>query len=112
MVDRLKDNEDRKLETLFSSEPVADAGFSRKVMSRIRRRIWIRRLSLPTAFVIGAAIALKPLSQLIVAFSQLLTLIPADFAGLSLDIVPHASTIVLGAMLLAAMSMVTKLLAD
>ncbi|MFQ5548761.1 MAG: hypothetical protein ACE5FV_10745 [Woeseia sp.] len=112
MVDRLKDNEDRQLESLFRSDPVPDAGFSRKVMSRIRRRIWIRRLALPTAFVIGAAIALKPLSQLVVAFSQLLTLIPADFGGLSLDIIPQASTILLGAMLLAAMSMVTKMLAD
>lgn len=112
MVDRLKDNEDRRLESLFRSDPVPDAGFSRKVMSRIRRRIWIRRLALPTAFVIGAAIALKPLSQLVVAFSQLLTLIPADFGGLSLDIIPQASTILLGAMLLAAMSMVTKMLAD
>jgi hypothetical protein len=112
MVDRLKDKEDEFLEALFRSEAIADNGFSVNVMKRLNRRLWIRRLALPTAFVVGAAIAIKPLSQLVVAFSQFLTLIPANFGGLMLDSIPQASTIMLGALLLAAMMMITKMLEE
>jgi hypothetical protein len=112
MVDRLKDKEDEVLEALFRSGPIADNGFSANVMKRLNRRLWIRRLALPTAFVVGTAIAIKPLSQLVVAFSQFLTLIPGSFEGLTLDSIPQASTIMLGALLLAAMMMITKMLEE
>lgn len=112
MADRLKDNGDKMLEALFRSEPIPDDGFSVKVMKRLKRRLWIRRLALPTALVVGAAVALKPLSQLVVVFSKFLTLIPGNFGGLTLESIPQASTIVLGALLLAAMMMITKMLED
>jgi hypothetical protein len=112
MVDRLKDSEDKLLESLFRSDPVLDNGFSRKVVSEIKRRIWIRRLTLPAAFVVGAAIAVKPLSQLAVTFSKLLTLIPTNFDGLSLGNFPQISTVLLGGLLLAALMMVSKMLEE
>ena len=112
MADRLKDNEDKLLESLFGSEPVLDKGFSVKVMKRLNRRLWIRRLALPTAFLLGAAIAVKPLSQLVVTFSKLLTVIPTDVGGLSIDVIPQSTTFVLGGLLLVVMMMVTKLLED
>ena len=112
MVDRLKDNEDKLLESLFRSDPVPDNGFSLKIVSEIKRRIWIRRLTLPAAFVVGAAIAVKPLSELAVAFSKLLTLIPTNFGSLSLGDFPQISTVLLGGLLLAAMMMVGKMLEE
>ncbi len=112
MVDRLKDNEDKLLESLFGSEPVPDNGFSAGVMTRLNRRLWVRRLALPTAFLVGAVIAVKPLSQLVVTFSKLLTVIPADIGGLSMDIIPETTTVFLGGLLLVAMMMVTKMLED
>ena len=112
MVDKLKDNEDKLLESLFRSDPVLDNGFSLKVVSEIKRRIWIRRLTLPAAFVVGAAIAVKPLSQLAVTFSKLLTLIPTNFGGLSLGNFPQISTVLLGGLLLATMMMVGKMLEE
>jgi hypothetical protein len=66
------------LESLFASEPIADDGFSQRVVGRIRRRIWIRRLALPIAIIIGGAIAIKPASQLVLAASKLLTIVPQD----------------------------------
>lgn len=111
MADKLKDNEDRILESMFRSDPVADNGFSARVMTRLNRRIWIRRLALPSAFVLGGVIAVKPLSQLVIAFSKFLTFIPNNF-GLSLDSIPQASTILLGGLLLAAMMMITKMLEE
>ena len=112
MVDRLKDNEDKLLESLFRSDPVLDNGFSLKVVSEIKRRIWIRRLTLPAAFVVGAAIAVKPLSQLAVTFSKLLTLIPTDVGSLSLGNFPQISTVILGGLLLAAMMMISRMLEE
>ena len=81
MVDRLKDNEDKLLESLFRSDPVPDNGFSLKIVSEIKRRIWIRRLTLPAAFVVGAAIAVKPLSQLAVTCSKRRTVSPTNFGS-------------------------------
>ncbi len=112
MVDRLKDNEDKLLESLFRSDPVLDNGFSLKVVSEINRRIWIRRLTLPAAFVVGAAIAVKPLSQLAVTFSKFLTLIPTNVSSLSLGNFPQFSTVFLGGLLLVAMMMITKLIEE
>ena len=112
MADRLKDNEDKVLESLFGSEPVLDNGFSVKVMKRLNRRLWIRRLALPTAFLLGTIVALKPLSQLVVTFGKLLTLIPTNVGGLTIDVVPQSTTFVLGGLLLVGMMMVTKMLED
>ncbi len=112
MVNRLKDNEDRLLELLFGSEPVPDSGFSTRVMTRLNRRLWVRRLALPTAVLIGAVIAVKPLSQLVVTLSKLLTLIPADVGVISMDVIPQMTTVFLGSLLLVAMIMVTKILED
>ena len=78
MADKLMDAEDRLLESMFASEPIADDGFSRRVVARLRRRIWVRRLALPVAMLIGGAIAIKPASQLLVAVSKLLTVVPQD----------------------------------
>ena len=78
MAEKLKDAEDRLLESMFAAEPIADDGFSAKVVTRIRRRIWLRRLALPVAMVIGGAIAVKPASELVVAGSKLLTVVPQD----------------------------------
>jgi len=64
MAEKIKDAEDRLLESLFRAEPIADAGFSDRIVARIRRVIWVRRLALPVAMLIGSAIAVKPLLQL------------------------------------------------
>ena len=57
MVDRMKDAEDLKLESLFASDPIADGGFSTRIEKRIRRQLWVRRLALPVALIIGGSIA-------------------------------------------------------
>ena len=52
--------DDLALEALFASQPIADDGFSRRVIARVRRRQWVRRLALPIAVLMGGAIAAKP----------------------------------------------------
>ncbi len=64
MAEKMQDAEDRLLESMFQSESVADNGFSDRVLRRIRRQIWVRRLALPVAMVAGAAIALEPAARL------------------------------------------------
>ena len=78
MAEKLKDAEDRMLESLFAAEPIADDGFSQRVVGQIRRRVWVRRLALPVAMVVGGAIAIKPASQLVMAAAKLLTVVPQD----------------------------------
>jgi hypothetical protein len=76
----MKDNEDRALEALFASEPIADDGFSNRVLARVRRRVWIQRLALPTAFVAGLAIAAKPALEILGVLSGLATMLPLEAA--------------------------------
>ncbi len=115
MAERLKDEADRKLESLFGSEPVRDGGFSDQVLRRVRRQVWIRRLSMPVAVALGALIAAKPLVQLVAAIPKLLTAVPASlgkFEGMSSGSLPQASTIILGLMLLGAITMVSQILEE
>jgi hypothetical protein len=115
MAERLKDDADLKLESLFRSEPVQDDGFSAQVMSRVRRRMWVRRLSLPTAFAIGAIVAAKPLMQLATLVPKLLSIVPQSLPGLldlQLEEIFQGPTILLGIMLLATALMIGRMLED
>ena len=116
MADRMKDDEDLKLESLFASESVADDGFSDKVIKRVRRRIWVRRLALPVAFIIGGSIAVKPLTELLAALFGFATTLSAS-AGLSTDLLPSGlmpagPTFMLGVMAVLAFVMIGKMLED
>ncbi len=115
MADRLKDAEDLMLEALFRSEPVQDDGFSARVVSRVRRRMWVQRLSLPAAFVIGAIFAAKPFVQLVEFVPQIVGMLPqgvARIVDLPLDGIPQLSTIVLAVLLLAVTMMLGRLLEE
>ena len=116
MADRLKDKEDLKLEAMFGSEAVADDGFSRRVVSRVRRRIWVQRLSLPIAFVVGGAIAVKPLSQFVAALAKLRTVIPQNVGGqlekVPLEHLPPLSTMLMAVVLVMVLVMAGKLLQE
>jgi len=102
MADKTSDAEDRLLKSVFDSAPIPDSGFSKKVVFKIRRRIWINRLALPVAAVVGAAFALKPATQLIVALLPLLDVVPIDIVSAPMQLLPQLQTIVLGGMMFAA----------
>ena len=115
MADRLKDEVDRTLESLFRSEPVSDDGFSAQVVSRVRQRMWIRRLALPVAFLVGAAISVKPLLQLFSTLPKLLEAVHGvelSLQQLPVTGLPNMSTIVWGLVLLASAAMAGKMLEE
>lgn len=115
MADRLKDKDDQRLESLFSTESISDGDFSVRVVSRIRRRIWVRRLALPVAFVIGIVFGAKHLLQLAQIIPGLLDSIPVAALGvdrLPIDGLPSLSTIIMGAALLATVMMIGRMLED
>lgn len=101
MAERIKDAEDRLLESMFASPPLVDNGFSVRVVRKLNRRLWLRRLTLPTATIIGGAIAFKPLAGLFAALSSLSSLIPTDTISMATSSIPQFQTVVLGAILLA-----------
>jgi hypothetical protein len=122
MAEKLKDAEDRLLEAMLRSEPIADEGFSGRVVSRIRRRLWVQRLALPSAMLIGGAIAVKPATQLVAAASKLLTIVPQGMLDVPTTWIPQVQnvaygatltqTVVLGAMVLAAGVLGTRMLIE
>jgi len=115
MAERMKDAEDLKLEALFSEKPIADDGFSGSVVSRVRRQVWVRRLSLPVAIAIGSLIGAKPLLDVVMALPQILSIIPVDMFGvdkLPIDALPQGSTLMLGAALIMAVTFASRLLEE
>lgn len=96
MAERLKDKEDARLEALFRTAPVEDNGFSERVVARVRRGIWIRRWTLPLAALIGALIAAKPATQLLLAMTDILAMLPADVRNVELESLPQLATFIFG----------------
>lgn len=96
LADRMKDEEDLKLEALFRSEAVNDDGFSDRVMKRIRWQIRVRRFALPLAMLVGGAIAAKPAMDLLLVASRLLTILPEDLRSLPLESLPQMPVVVGG----------------
>ena len=112
MAEHIRDDEDRMLEAMFASDPIADDGFSGRVVRKVRRRIWVRRLTLPIAVLVGATIAFKPLVGLVTAVAGLVQLLPQDVVNLSYSALPQLPFIVLGAMLLATCMVGLRALED
>jgi hypothetical protein len=112
MADKTSDALDRLLASAFEGEPIADDGFSARVVSKIRRRIWVNRLALPVAVVIGAAFALKPAIQLVNALLPLLNVVPVDIASAPMQYLPQLQIVVLGGMAFAAGITLLKVLEE
>ena len=122
MADKTSDAVDRLLASAFAAEPIADDGFSDSIVTKLRRRIWVRRLALPVAMLIGGAIAIKPASQLLLAASKLLTVVPQEVVNAPTSWLPQVQdaaisgslvqTMILGAMLLVAGLVGGRILAE
>ena len=115
MAERIKDTEDLQLEALFRSGPVEDDGFSVRVVSKVRHRMWVRRLSMPVAIAIGALISAKPLIQIVGALPGLTTSIfgsSIKVDSLPFGDLPQLSTVLFGAALAMAMVLASRLLEE
>ena len=112
MAEKIKDAEDRLLESLFESPQLADDGFSAVIVGKIKRRLWFRRLTLPVAAAIGGVIAFKPLAALVSTLANFSSLIPEDLVSGAASSIPQFQTIVLGAILLAVGLISMRMLED
>ncbi len=116
MADRMKDATDLKLESLFASDSVADDGFSARIEKRIRRQLWVSRLALPIAVIVGGAIALKPLVAILTVVFRFAAILPGDVSSnlgsLSSGSLPQLSTVIFGGMLALAFVMISRMLED
>ena len=110
MVERQKDSDDLALETLFRQEPIPDEGFSKRVVTRIRRRVWTRRVTLPVAVVLGSLVAAEPLVALLEAGIELLGTVSG--ASVTPDWVPSSFTLVAGAVLFGVLLTTLNLLEE
>ena len=112
MADRIKDAQDRLLEDMFAFEPVADDGFSERIVRRIRRRLWIRRLALPVGAIIGVAIAAGPFLDLVNIVAGIASVMPLESISLPNNWIPQLNTVVLALKLVATGFVGTRALAD
>ena len=112
MAERIRDDIDERLVSLFDAEPVADDGFSERVTRKIRWRLWMRRLTIPVAAAIGGAIALQPLAALVTVVVGFINSLPLDIVASATTWIPPLPTIALGAVLLVAMLLGLGMLED
>ena len=112
MAERIKDEQDRLLETMFASSPIADDGFSALVIRRIRRKMLLRSLSLPIAALIGGAIAFKPILALAGFAQQLLQQLPDEFVAGATESLPALQFVVTGGLLLLVAVMALSMIED
>ena len=109
MAEKMQDAEDRLLNEMFAAEPIADAGFSGRVVRKIRRQMWIRRLALPLAMLIGAAIAVKPAAQLLSIGSQVFGSVAADGIQPVASVATQLPVVGIGGMVLVLIMMMFRL---
>jgi hypothetical protein len=100
MAERMRDEEDRQLAALFRPAEIPDDGFTHAVERRIRRRVWVRRWTLPIAASIGALIAAKPAMDLLALLPLVADLVPQELKLVPPDVLQHLPG--LAAVLLAA----------
>ena len=112
MADRMKDAEDRLLEAMFESTPIADDGFSARIVRRIRQRLWVRRLALPVALLVGGSIAVRPAMQLLDAAATLASILPGEWAAMPVDRIPQLPVVLMGAGLLIVAMLTARMLEE
>lgn len=109
LADRMKDEDDLKLEALFRSAAVDDDGFSDRVMKRIRWRMRVRRYAVPLAILVGGIIAAKPAMDLLTVATRLITALPEDLRSLPLESLPQMPAVLGGLAIAAAAGMFFRL---
>lgn len=112
MAEHMKDAQDRMLESMFASAPIADDGFSAQVVRRVRRKMILRRLSLPVAVLIGGIVAFKPFSTLVGIAYQLLLQLPDELVASAVASLPTVQLIVTGGLVLCAAVFSLSMLED
>lgn len=112
LADRMKNQDDLKLEALFRSEAINDDGFSDRVMKRIRWQMRVRRYAVPVAILVGGVIAAGPAMDLLMVASRLITVLPEEVRSLPLESLPQMPAVLGGLAIAAAAAMFFRLLED
>ena len=112
MAEHSKDEKDRLLESMFESAPIADDGFSVAVVKKVRRRVWVRRLALPVATLVGLLVGFKPLVTLVTTVANLAKLVPLDAVAIPGLTIPQVPILVLGALLFASCMVGLRVIED
>lgn len=112
MADKMKDSQDEMLESMFQPELIADDGFSNRIVSRIRRRLWLRRLTMPVAVLVGLALALQPALDLLQGLAGIVDTLPTQLFSVPVSWIPDLSNIVMAGMLFVTAILGLRMLED
>ncbi|MEX0708777.1 MAG: hypothetical protein WD078_12500 [Woeseia sp.] len=108
MAEHRMDDEDLRLHDMFRNDPIPDNGFSERVVRRVRRRLWMRRLLVPVATAAGGLVAVGPASQLLSWLLAQLGSLAAAPALISLNIESLAPGMLLLASILIAVRLIEE----
>ena len=108
----MKDQQDRKLEALFRPVAIPDDGFSERVERRIRRRVRVRRWTLPIAAVIGGLIAARPAMDLVSLLPVVLEFVPESVRSMPQEWLPQLPLVATALAAAGAMVLFVRLLED
>ena len=112
LAERMKDQQDRKLEAMFRPVAIPDDGFSERVVRRVRRRVWIRRWTLPIAAMIGGLIAVRPAMDLLSLLPVVLEFMPESVRSMPQEWVPQLPLMATALAAAGAMVLFVRLLED
>lgn len=112
MAEKIRDEEDRLLETLFASTPIEDNGFSARVAGRIRRKQRFRSVCVSVALVVGSLISLQPAIALLSMLYHLLFDASTGLFAASADRIPSLTMFVAGGVLAALLVLGMRLADD
>lgn len=112
MADKTKDAQDEMLESMFQPELIADDGFSARIVGRIRRRLWIRRLTMPVAILLGLALALQPTLDLLQGLAGVVDTLPVQVLSVPESWMPDLQNLVMAGMLFATAIFGLRMLED
>lgn len=110
MAERIMDDEDRLLESMFAAEPLQDSGFSEAIVRKVQRKLWLRRLILPVAASVGGVVAFEPMVALVGGLRRLSAMIPTEIIAVGDSSIPQLPLLVLGGMLFVGVMVGTRVL--
>ncbi|HNP34512.1 MAG TPA: hypothetical protein PKK10_01555 [Woeseiaceae bacterium] len=112
MADRNRDEQDRVLDALFDSAPIADDGFSAAVVASIQRKQRFRRWCVSIALVVGSAIAIKPTIAMLHLLYKLLFDTSTGLFAFSVDSIPSVNMLITGGILFAVLMVGLRVIDD
>ena len=111
----MTDKDDIFLRELFASPQIVDDGFSQRIVWKIRRQLWLERLTLPAAVIVGALFSVKPMAQLaemLFRLSPVQHMLKVDLSVTGMPALLNTQNLILGGLVFLAGMLIYQIVED